>query len=163
MSVSQHAFGKIGSAWRSVRIGIFAIGLVIAVLGLIACGESEAATATAAATAEPPAVESVETAAPAAGDAERGRAVAQANGCVACHSQDGSVGVGPSWQGLLGSQEKLADGGSVTVDDAYLRESILDPDAKITDGFQAGLMPKTFADSLSESDVNDLIALIGSL
>lgn len=48
----------------------------------------------------------------------------------------------------------------MTVDDGYPRESILDPDAKITDGFQAGLMPKTFAGSLSESDVNDLIALI---
>ena len=70
---------------------------------------------------------------------------------------------GPSWQGLFGSEEKLADGGSVTVDDAYLRESILAPDAKITEGFQAGLMPKTFADTLSASDVNDLIALIGSL
>jgi cytochrome c oxidase subunit 2 len=141
------------------------VGLAIAAFGLVACGESQTAAATTAPAAAG-ALQSTEappTAAPAAGDVERGRALAEANGCVACHSQDGSTGVGPSWQGLFGSEEKLADGGSVTVDDAYLRESILAPDAKITAGFQAGLMPKTFADTLSEGDVNDLIALIGSL
>ena len=164
MSVSHRAIGQVGSTRRAGRTRIFVVGLAIAALGLVACGESQTATVTTAPpVAAPAAVEAPQAAAPAAGDVERGRAVAQTNGCVACHSQDGSTGVGPSWQGLFGSQEKLADGGSVTVDDAYLRESILDPDAKITDGFQAGLMPKTFADTLSEGDVNDLIALIGSL
>lgn len=94
---------------------------------------------------------------------ERGQKWAEQYGCLACHSVDGSVLVGPSWQGIYGSQKLLADGSSVTVDDAYLLESIYDPNAKIVAGFQPGLMPANFGEQLTEAQVADIIEFIKSL
>ena len=68
----------------------------------------------------------------------------QVAGCVVCHTPDGRAGVGPTWQGIYGSEETLADGTTVTVDDAYIRESILDPNAKIVKGFPPNIMPPNF-------------------
>lgn len=85
--------------------------------------------------------------------------------CIGCHKADenGTQTVGPSWIGLFGSEVTLSDGTTVTADEAYLRESILDPSAKVVEGFPDGVMPHTFADTLSEEDVNNLIAYIESL
>ncbi len=84
-------------------------------------------------------------------------------GCLACHSLDGTVVIGPSWQGLYGSSEELSDGSTITVDDAYLHESIVDPNAKIVQGFSAGVMPQTFAGILTEEQIQQIIAFIASL
>ena len=83
-------------------------------------------------------------------------------GCQACHSLDGTVVVGPSWKNIFGTQERLDDGSTVTVDEDYLRKSILNPGDQIVDGFQ-NVMPSNFSEILSERDVNDLIAFIRSL
>ena len=64
-------------------------------------------------------------------------------GCNACHSIDGSQLVGPTWLGLYGTEEALEGGGTATVDEAYIVESIKEPNARITKGFTAGLMPAT--------------------
>jgi cytochrome c oxidase subunit 2 len=48
---------------------------------------------------------------------DRGREISQANGCVACHSGDGAPSVGPTWQGMFGRIEEMADGSTITVDD----------------------------------------------
>ncbi|MBL8951623.1 MAG: cytochrome c [Myxococcaceae bacterium] len=64
-----------------------------------------------------------------------GRYYYRAGGCNACHSLDGSKVVGPSWKGLWGKSEKTS-AGDVVVDEAYIKESILDPKAKVVDGFQ---------------------------
>jgi cytochrome c oxidase subunit 2 len=93
----------------------------------------------------------------------RGQQYAQQYGCLACHSTDGSALVGPSWKGVYGSQETLADGSTVTVDDNYLHESIVNPGAKIVRGFPPGVMPANFADQLSEEQIMDIIAFIKSL
>ena len=69
-----------------------------------------------------------------------GQELSISKGCVACHSIDGTTIIGPTWKGLYGSQESLEDGSSVTVDDAYIKESILNPTIKITKGYQP-LMP----------------------
>ena len=63
-------------------------------------------------------------------DAAFGELLYTQYGCNACHTTDGSVLTGPTWLGLYGSQEELTDGTSVTVDDEYIRESILDPTPK---------------------------------
>ena len=76
-------------------------------------------------------------------DAGIGEQLVAQYGCNACHSTDGSALVGPTWQGLYGTQETLDDGSTVAVDDEYVTESIQDPNAKITAGFTAGLMPPT--------------------
>jgi cytochrome c oxidase subunit 2 len=94
--------------------------------------------------------------------AERGRIIAEQYGCIACHSADGLTIVGPTWQGLFGNQEALSDGTSVLVDAEYLYESIRDPGAKITDGFQ-NIMPPNIGADLSDEQIDDIIAYIESL
>jgi predicted lipoprotein with Yx(FWY)xxD motif/cytochrome c2 len=93
----------------------------------------------------------------------QGMTIAQDAGCLACHSTDGSILVGPTWQGAYGSQDPLTDGTTVTVDDEYLRESIVDPDAKVVQEFQPSIMPQNYGETLSDSDIEAIIAYIKSL
>ena len=72
--------------------------------------------------------------------ASKGQQLAQQFGCLACHTTTGQQLVGPSWKGIADSQRPLANGQSVVADDAYLHESILQPDAKIVRGFAPGIM-----------------------
>ncbi|MFQ5611038.1 MAG: cytochrome c oxidase subunit II [Anaerolineae bacterium] len=95
--------------------------------------------------------------------AEAGEKVAELQGCTACHSVDGTAGVGPTWQGLFGREESLADGSTVTVDEAYLRESIVAPNDDIVAGFAPNLMPSTFGNVLTAEEIDNLIAYIKSL
>jgi len=69
---------------------------------------------------------------------EEGKRVAELMGCVACHSADGSTlgKVGPSWKGLFGSQRDFAGGGKAVADEAYLRESIKEPEVKVVRDFE---------------------------
>lgn len=81
--------------------------------------------------------------------------------CVGCHSTDGSQVIGPTFQGLYGqTNHTLADGTTVTVDEEYLRESILQSQAKVAAGFQP-VMP-SYA-NLSNEEVTGLIEFIKSL
>lgn len=91
---------------------------------------------------------------------QRGQAVASANGCLACHSITGEVLIGPSWKGIYGKPVTLADGSQVVVDDAYIRESIQVPSAKVVEGFDP-VMPSYSA--LGEADIEAIIAFIKSL
>lgn len=97
----------------------------------------------------------------------RGEELAGSLGCMACHSTDGTTLAGPTWKGLYGSERRLTNGRTVTADDAYLRESILQPDAKVVEGFAPGVMAAGIAgvkDQLSEAETVDaLIAYIKSL
>jgi len=94
---------------------------------------------------------------------ELGAKVAQENGCLSCHSVDGSQLVGPSWLGTYGSARPLADGTVVAADDAYLRQAILEPNARIVEGYPANVMPQDFGERLDEEEINALIAYIRSL
>jgi len=80
--------------------------------------------------------------------------------CVTCHVSNGT-GRGPSLNGLYGNKVLLADGTSVTADESYIRESILQPKAKITAGYQP-VMP-TFQGLVTEEQVLNLTAYIKSL
>lgn len=93
--------------------------------------------------------------------AQRGQKLAEIQ-CKACHSFDGSTGLGPTWKGLAGHDVDLADGSKVPADDAYLKESITLPAAKIVKGFQ-NIMPATYKGTLSEQQISDLVAFIKSL
>jgi cytochrome c oxidase subunit 2 len=79
-------------------------------------------------------------------------------GCVACHSVDGSAGVGPTWLGLFGRQENLDDGTTILVDDAYLRESILYPNAQIVEGYLANIMSNQDYETLFSEAQADILA-----
>jgi len=94
------------------------------------------------------------------GGPESGRALVSQNGCLACHSIDGSALTGPTWRGLAGGTVELGDGTSVVADDAYLAESISDPTAKVVLGYQPGIMPQY---SLTEAQINDIVAYIATL
>jgi cytochrome c oxidase subunit 2 len=103
-----------------------------------------------------------QTAEPSGSAAERGKRVAQQFGCLSCHSTDGSQGAGPTWLGVFGSEETMTDGTTVTVNEEYLRQSILDPGAQIVEGYQ-NIMPANVSDQMSTEQINDIIAFIKSL
>ena len=92
-----------------------------------------------------------------------GQAAAGKYGCIACHSATGTAGVGPTWKGLAGSKVDLVSGGPVTADDAFLKESIEAPNAKIVKGFQPGIMPQDFAKQMKPDEIDQVIAYIKSL
>jgi len=99
---------------------------------------------------------------------ERGNKWAQQFGCLSCHSLDGSKIVGPTWKGLFGESVSFTDGTSTVVNADYIRESILNPNLKIVEGFAAGLMPQQLIDPISkkpitDQQIEDIIAFIESL
>ena len=82
-----------------------------------------------------------------------------AKDCLTCHSIDGQESIGPTLKGIYGRKEKMADGSTITADDAYLREAIVDPDAKIVNGFD-GVMPKP---ELTKKEVDEIIEYLKTL
>jgi cytochrome c oxidase subunit 2 len=92
--------------------------------------------------------------------AEAGQKLYQSKGCNACHTVDGSKLVGPSFKGLYGKSE-TTDHGNVTIDDAYITESILTPNANIVSGFTPAMPP--YQGQLKQDQINALIAYIKTL
>jgi cytochrome c oxidase subunit II len=72
--------------------------------------------------------------------ADRGAGLVQVKPCLVCHTTNGGHAASPSFAGLAGSRVALADGTTVTADDAYLKRSILEPGAQTVAGFPPGLM-----------------------
>jgi mono/diheme cytochrome c family protein len=97
------------------------------------------------------------------GGAAQGANLFESYGCSSCHSLSGAKLTGPPLNGLSGSKVTLSTGQSVTADDAYLLESILDPDAKIVQGFPKGIMSATIRPhSVPQAKANALVAFIKS-
>jgi cytochrome c oxidase subunit II len=90
-----------------------------------------------------------------------GETIYKTRGCSSCHSLDGTRGDGPTFKGLWGKTEQFADGTSGLVDENYVRQSILEPQAKVVKGFEP-VMP-TFQGSLRPIEVSGIIAYIKSL
>ena len=100
--------------------------------------------------------------APALGNmVDQGRRIAAEQGCVKCHSTDGTRHIGPTWLDLYHRREKLIDGSTVEADEAYLTESMMDPAQKIVEGFQP-VMP-SFQGKLAGPEVAALVEYIKSL
>lgn len=79
-------------------------------------------------------------------------------GCVACHTEDGSKLIGPSYKGMFGRTELVKTGEEmreVVVDEAYIRRSILEPLADVVDGFPP-VMP-SMAGQITDEEINTLI------
>jgi mono/diheme cytochrome c family protein len=99
--------------------------------------------------------------------AEEGKRLSQLYGCAACHAVTAGApsGLGPSWKGLYGSQRSYAKGVlRVVADDAYLRESILEPTAKVVTGYERGEagMP-SYAGVLTPAQIDSILLFIGTL
>ena len=92
---------------------------------------------------------------PKVASAEYGALVYKAKICITCHTLDGSKLVGPSWKGIYGKQEQTS-GGEVTVDDAYLKESIVTPLAKVVTGYPPAMPPQ----ELTEIQIQSVILFI---
>lgn len=101
-----------------------------------------------------------ETSSPLTPDAEAGRMATRTLGCAACHGQDGEgvEGLGPSWQGLFGTEVVLADGTTVVADREYLRRSIEEPDAQTVSGFTLPMPPY----QLSPADMEAILVYLES-
>jgi len=90
-----------------------------------------------------------------------GQQLYQTLGCVSCHGANGEGGRGPTLAGLFGRQTQLAGGQTIRADESYVRESILNPQAKLVEGF-GPIMP-TFQGQISEDQLMQVLAFIKSL
>lgn len=99
--------------------------------------------------------------APVLASVTEGRRLYEFFGCMACHTVDGVRSFGPAFKGLAGKARPLADDTIVEADRAYLRESILNPGAKVVKGFESA-MP-TYAGILSDAQIESLILYIESV
>lgn len=175
---SQHRDWRAGThVKRTLPFAVLALVLVLAACGGINDSgtqeralETQAARETAQAQPPPPGPTTAPGETPAAGETpatggddpaliEQGRQLYASKTCIGCHSIDGSQSVGPTWQGLFGHEVELADGSTLTADEAYIRESILQPGAKVVEGFQ-NIMPTI---PLTDGELNALVAFIKSL
>ena len=94
-----------------------------------------------------------ETAQPVAqGDPAGGKEVYAAQGCGSCHAFEAAGSSGQTGPNLDESLEGK--------DAEYVHESIVNPDAQIAEGFQPGIMPKNYEDTLSEKQLADLVAFL---
>ena len=86
----------------------------------------------------------------------RGRAIAQDVGCLSCHSTGTTDGLGPGLGGIWGTERQFEDGTVAVVDEAYLRRSVVDPDAQVV----AGFLPIMPALALSDAELDDVVAYL---
>lgn len=94
-----------------------------------------------------------------------GKLLVEQKGCIACHSADGSKMVGPSYKGIFGHKVVVETGGKereITVDDEYLKRSILEANADVVKGFPKGSMPD-YKSQLTDEQVEKIIEYIKSL
>jgi cytochrome c oxidase subunit II len=92
--------------------------------------------------------------------AQSGQTLFQQLGCSTCHRFD-VQGRGPNLVGVFGKPVQLEDGRNLTADENYVRESILNPAAKVVSGFKP-IMP-SFQGQVSEEQLNELVAYVKSL
>jgi cytochrome c oxidase subunit 2 len=99
------------------------------------------------------------------GPGAQGEAIMKAQGCFACHTTDGTKLIGPSYLDLYGSQQVVVVNGqetTITANDDYIHESIIDPGAKVTKGYPNGLM-QSYRSTLSDDDINKIIEYLKTL
>lgn len=89
---------------------------------------------------------------------QAGELLWERKGCKQCHSIDGKAGTGPTWQGTYGTQQEMTSGETVSVDPNYIRESILNPNAKVRKTFR-GVMP-SYQGQLSDEEIDYIVAYI---
>jgi cytochrome c oxidase subunit 2 len=90
-----------------------------------------------------------------------GERVGAQQGCLRCHTVDGTPHIGPTWAGLYGATVPLDDGAEVVADEAYLTSSMMDPAAQLHRGYLA-VMP-SYQGLLTAAQVGALVEYIRSL
>ena len=92
---------------------------------------------------------------------EEGRRVAAEQGCLKCHSVDGTRHIGPTWTDLYLRRERLTTGKTVVADEAYLTKSMMDPAADVVAGYP-NVMP-TYQGKITSPEVAAILEYIKSL
>ncbi len=95
---------------------------------------------------------------PIVGNVAEGSTLFKKKACIACHNLAGQRLVGPPLNGLMGRKEKLTTGKTITINEEYIRESIMDPAAKVVATY-----PPMAAQNLTKVEVEHLIAYLKSL
>jgi len=96
---------------------------------------------------------------------DEGLTIMKFQGCMACHSSDGTKIVGPTYLNLFGKQEIVTRNGAdtkITVDEEYIKRSIFDPNEEIVKGYPKGLM-QSYKGKLSDADIAKIIEYLKSL
>lgn len=143
------------------RLGLFLVAVVVLTVSMLAAvelfaGEEGAAegaaseTTTQSTETQPP--PGTTTAPAPSGDAEAGKTVFTSAGCAACHTLTAAGA-----KGTVGPDLDTALKGK---DAEFVRQSILDPNAEIAPGFQPGIMPENFKQTLNTKQLDDLVALL---
>jgi cytochrome c len=95
------------------------------------------------------------------GDSKRGQQLTAASGCLACHSLHATAAmVGPTWYNLAETAELRIPGQSAEL---YLHTSIVSPNAYIVEGYSPNVMVQTYARSLSEGELADIVSYLLTL
>ena len=81
--------------------------------------------------------------------------------CIACHSVDGSLKLGPTIKSQYGKNIRHTDGSVVIIDDQYIRESLINPLKYIAEGYTP-IMP-SYKPVLTDEDIENLIAFMKAL
>jgi cytochrome c oxidase subunit 2 len=96
----------------------------------------------------------------------KGEQLLTTNGCLGCHSRDGSKIIGPSFKGLFGSTRSVFDESGnlaeVKADSTYIKHSIYEPNAQVVQGFNKGLMV-SYKTTLRDADVDEIIKYMETL
>jgi len=133
-----------------IRFALLVIASILFSTLLVACGGEKSGGST-------------------SGDPDRGEALYHqttigpnaAPGCATCHSlEPGKTLVGPSHAGIATKAASVVPGKSA---EDYLRESIVTPDAHVTEGFISGVMYQNYGKDLTEQEINDLVAFLMTL
>jgi cytochrome c oxidase subunit 2 len=93
--------------------------------------------------------------------ADAGERLVKTRGCRQCHTVDGKANIGPSFLGVFGRAGKLKDGASYTVEENYIRRSILDPQGEIVAGYEP-VMP-TYQGRLKDQEITAIIEYLKTL
>ena len=96
-----------------------------------------------------------------AGLTEQGQRLVGTEGCLKCHTVDGTPHIGPTFRGMYLRQEKLADGKTVIVDEAFITQSMMDPGAHLVAGYP-NVMP-TYQGKLQGAETAAIVEYIKSL
>jgi cytochrome c oxidase subunit 2 len=93
--------------------------------------------------------------------AERGRRLYVTHGCAGCHSTDGTAKTGPSLKGIWGDTHRFSNASPTRVDENYVRESIVYPEAKVLEGYEDKM--NSYQGQLTDEEIGYLIKFIQSL
>ena len=91
--------------------------------------------------------------------ADKGKEIYKTRACIGCHSLNGTKMTGPTWKGLYGAERVFTDGSKGVADDNYLKESILNSNAKIVKGYAPNQMP-AYQGQLTDEDITAVIEFI---